>query len=102
MTITFFISLLTILAGISSLITEGVKKSFDKSNATYSANVVVLCVSAIVGGGGTAISYILLSIPFTLANVICIVLMPIAVWLVAMLGYDKVIQMFEQVKGLKG
>ena len=101
MTITFFISLLTILAGISSLITESIKEFYKKIGSKYSANAVVLIVSLFVGVGGTTLTYIFLSIPFTLPNIICILLMPLAVWLGAMLGYDKVIQTAEQLKGLK-
>lgn len=101
MTLAIFMVLLMVLAAAVSLITEAVKKCLDNSGAKYSANVIVLIVAIIVGVGGTAVAYLFLGIPFTLTNIVCIVLMAIAVWVGAMVGYDKVIQMIEQIKVLK-
>lgn len=100
MTITLFIALLVILAVAVSLFTEAVKKYLEETKTPYSANLVVLILSAIVGAGGTALMYILLGISFTTANILCMLLMAVAVWVGAMVGYDKVLQMIEQVKRL--
>lgn len=96
MTITLFISLLTVLSMAVSLVTEGCKKLLNSLSVSYATNMVVLIVSAIVGAVGTSAAYIILGIAFTGANVVCIILMAIAVWLCAMLGYDKVVQLIEQ------
>lgn len=96
MTITLFIALLTVLSMAVSLVTEGCKKLLNSLNVSYATNMVVLIVSAIVGVVGTSAAYIILGIAFTGANVVCIVLMAIAVWLCAMVGYDKVVQLIEQ------
>lgn len=101
MTLTLFITLLIVLATAVSLITEAVKKLLNDGKATYSTNFVVLLISLIVGIGGTAMVYVLRGIAFTLPNVVCMVLMAVAVWVGAMVGYDKVLQMIEQVKTLK-
>lgn len=101
MTLSLFMALIVILAVAVSLITEAVKKFLDDAKKTYSSNMVVLMVAVIVGIGGTALAYLFLGIAFTLTNVLCMVLMAIAVWVGAMLGYDKVIQMLEQLKTLK-
>lgn len=102
MTITLFMGLLVILAIVTSLVTEAVKKFFDTFTVVdYASNVVVLLVAITVGVAGTVTAYILLGISFTLANVICIGLMTVAVWIGAMVGYDKVIQLIEQIKMLR-
>lgn len=101
MTLTLFIALLVILAVCVSLITEAVKKFLDDAGIKYSANIVVLIVAVIVGAGGTALMYLFMGIAFTPPNIVCMVLMAVAVWVGAMVGYDKVIQMIEQLKNLK-
>ena len=101
MTITLFMILMVILAVAVSLITEAVKKFMDEMELKYSSNIVVLSVSTIAGVGGTALMYMFLGIAFTPPNIVCMVLMAVAVWVGAMVGYDKVLQMIEQVKGLK-
>lgn len=101
MTISLFLTLIVTLATAVSLLTEAVKKSFEGTKIKYSSNVVVLIVSVIVGIGGTALTYMFLGIPFTTLNTICMVLMAVAVWIGSMLGYDKVLQMIEQIKTIK-
>lgn len=102
MTITLFVALLVVLAIVTSLITEAVKKLLDTFTfADYASNVVVLCVAVVVGVFGTATAYVLLGISFTLSNVICIGLMAVACWVGAMVGYDKVVQLIEQIKVLR-
>lgn len=101
MTITLFLTLIVVLAMAVSLLTEAVKKFFEGSKVSYSSNVVVLIVSVIVGIGGTAMAYIFLGIAFSPPNIVCMVLMAVAVWVGSMLGYDKVIQMVEQIKNIK-
>lgn len=101
MTLVLFLALLTIFSVAVSLITEAVKKYLDEGGKKYSSNLVVLIVSCIVGACGTAIVYLFLAIPFTVANIVCIVLMAVAVWVGAMIGYDKVLQMIEQFRIIK-
>lgn len=101
MTLTLFVTLLVVLAMCVSLITEAVKKFLDDAGVKYSSNVVVLIVAVIVGAGGTALMYLFLGIAFTPPNIVCIVLMAVAVWVGAMVGYDKVVQMIEQLKNIK-
>ena len=101
MTLTLFMALLVILAIAVSLFTEAVKKFLDNMKVKYSSNVVVLILSIIVGIGGTALMYIFLGIAFTPPNILCMVLMAVAVWVGAMVGYDKVLQLIEQVHNLK-
>lgn len=101
MTITLFMALLATLAVAVSLLTEAVKKFFEESAHTYSSNLVVLILSIVVGIGGTAMAYVSLDIAFTSPNILCMVLMAVAVWVGSMIGYDKVLQMIEQFKNIK-
>lgn len=100
MTVTLFIALLVILSVAVSLFTEAVKKFLEDGGVKYSSNLVVLILSLIIGAGGTALMYMFLGIAFSTPNIMCIFLMAISVWVGAMVGYDKVLQMIEQVKSL--
>ena len=101
MTVTLFISIFTIGAALSGLLTEAVKKAYENAGKQYSANVIALIDALVVGGLGTAMSYMLLGIPWTVNNIICLILMAVVVWVGSMIGYDKVIQLFAQIKDIK-
>lgn len=96
MTTTMFLILLSAFSVISSLVTEGIKNIItDKVNLSY--NIVALVTALIIGGGGTAIYYQLNTIPFTVNNIIYMLLMGLASGLTSMVGFDKVKQMVLQV-----
>lgn len=97
MTITLFITILTIAASITGLFTEAIKKAYNNAEKKYSANVIALFNAIIVGCGGTAVSYILLGIECTFNNIICMILMGVATWLGSMIGYDKIVQLIKQI-----
>lgn len=99
MTFELFIFLLTVFAVSTSLFTQAAKLFLDSLKIRYASNLVVLCVSVFIGGVGTAIAYLFMGIPWTIINIVCLVLMIFANWLVAMLGYDKVMQAIAQLKG---
>ena len=69
MTVTMFIMLVTICSIVSGFLTQGVKVWFANANKPYSANLLALINAAVVGCGGTILSYMLLSIPFNAANI---------------------------------
>lgn len=85
----------------ASLLTEAIKKWYENAGKDYSANTIALVNAIVVGGFGTAIAYTLLDIPWTVNNIICLGLMVVAVWVGAMVGYDKVVQMLKQLAELK-
>lgn len=96
MTIELFIIMLTVGGTLSSLITQALKKAFDE----LSSNVIAIADAAIVGIGGMIIAYILMDIPFSLQNVVCIPLMAVCIAVGSMVGYDKVIQTLKQIRGV--
>lgn len=95
MTLTTFLFIFFIGATAASLFTEALKKVFWE----MSSNLIALISSAVVGIGGTIIAYILMDIPLDSKNIVCIILMTFLIWLGSMIGYDKVIQTIEQIKG---
>lgn len=100
MTVTLFITMLTLGAGVTSLLTEAIKKAYSNAGKEYSANIVALINAVVVGCGGTAIMYMLKAIPWTVNNIICLVLMGVAVWMASMVGYDKIIQLLKQLSDI--
>ena len=96
MTITLFITMFTIGSALCTLLTEAVKKAFQNAGKEASAKVLALVDAVAVGGIGTAVSYILMGIDWTINNIICLALMIVAVWVGSMIGWDKVEQMLEQ------
>lgn len=96
MTVTLFITILTLGAGVTSLMTEAIKKAYENAKKDYSANLIALVDAVVVGMGGTAIAYMLLNIPWTVNNIICMVLMGVCVWIGSMIGYDKIVQLISQ------
>lgn len=101
MDITLFITILTIGAVVTGLLTEAVKKAYENANKEYSANVIALVNALVVGAGGTAVTYMLLGIEWSVNNIICLILMCVAVWVGSMVGYDKVIQLLKQIEDKK-
>ena len=101
MTVTLFVSILAGGAAVSGLVTQAVKKWYENRKKEYSSNMIALINAVVVGGGGTAVSYMLLGIDWTVNNIICLVIMGGAVWLGSMIGYDKILQLIKQFADIK-
>lgn len=102
MTVSLFMSILSFGSVLTGLLTEAIKDLYNSINKPYASNIIALVVAIVVGCGGCAIAYILLSIPFTLNNIICLCLMGFGVWLSSMVGYDKIEQLIKQLIKLEG
>lgn len=101
MTITLFITILTIGMSLTGIFTEAIKKAYNNAEKKYSANVIALVNAIIIGCGGTAITYMLTGIEWTTNNIICMVLMGVATWLGSMVGYDKIMQLLKQISEIE-
>ena len=97
MTLTLFLTLLAVFATATGLVTEAVKKLLDSNDIAYASNIVASIVAAIVGIGGTAAYYVLAKIQFNAPNIVCMILMGVAVAVGSMVGYDKVTQAISQI-----
>ena len=98
MSITLFITMFTVGAAAAALLTEAVKKFYANVGKECSPNVVALVDAVVIGAGGTAAIYMLMDIPWTVNNIICLILMAGCVWIGSMIGYDKVIQLLKQIE----
>ena len=95
MTVQMFLALLAAFSVITSLVVEALKKIMAHCNKY---DIMALVSALVIGGGGTLVYYRLTDMPFTTNNIIYAILMGFASALVAMVGYDKVIQAIEQFK----
>ena len=97
MTPQLFLILLAGFSALSSLVMEGIKKSFLSSkNVSY--NVIELIIALIIGTSGTFIYYQLNNILIDTNNILYAILMGLASGLVSMVGYDKVKQTLDELK----
>ena len=96
MSVSLFVTLLTMFSLVTSLSTQFIKKILDDMGKTYSSNVLVAIIGCIVGICGTGVYYILCSVEFNLINITCMILMGLASSMGASLGYDKVLQTIKQ------
>lgn len=96
MTVQLFVFLFAAFSAISVFLTEALKKAFHESVAN---NALAAIVALVVGGGGSVAAYLILGVSFTTTSIIAIVIMVIAVWMGAMIGYDKIKQLIEQITG---
>ena len=97
MSVTLFLTLLSIESVVIGLVTEALKKGFRNAGKNPSANLIALINAVVVGGGGTIIYYVLMGIAFTPINIVCIILMIFATAISAMVGYDKTVQTIIQI-----
>lgn len=93
MSLTLFVSLLTILSLISSLTIQALKKTIEIKKPTLAVGIA----AAICGWIGGIMAYILLGISFNPSSIICIILLAPAIWLTSTLGYDKVMEVINQI-----
>ena len=98
MSTTLFITMFTVGAAASALLTEVVKKFYANAGKECSPNVIAFVDAVVIGAGGTAVVYMLMNIPWTVNNIICLILMTVCVWIGSMIGYDKVVQLLKQIE----
>ena len=98
MSITLFITMFTVGAAAAALLTEAVKKFYANAGKECSPNIVALVDALVIGAGGTAVVYMLMNIPWTINNIICLGLMTVCVWIGSMIGYDKIVQLLKQIE----
>lgn len=93
----FLISVLAIIAALTSLTVEGLKKILDEKGMTYSSNLLAVIVSAVLTIA-MCVGYVLYSgIPFTIQTVIIMIALVFLSFLSATVGYDKVKMLFQQI-----
>ena len=92
----FLISALAIIAAITSLTVEAIKKILDEKGVPYSSNLLAMIV-AIILTIAVCVGYVLYyGIPFTIQTVIIMIALVFLSFLSATVGYDKVKMLIEQ------
>ena len=96
MSISLFVSIFVAGGLVTMLLTQSIKQFYYNRNTSASPNVIALINALVVGGLGTAFVYMLLSIPWTVNNILCLIAMVILVWMGSMIGYSKILETFQQ------
>ena len=98
MSISFLSLALLAISLATNLTVEALKKLLDETAVSYSSNFLAVAVSAVLSCAASAGYLILNGIPIDLKIGVQIVLLVYLSFLVATLGYDKVIQMITQIQ----
>ena len=96
MSVALFVSIFVGGGLITMLLTQSIKQFYYNRGSEASPNIIALINAIVVGGGGTAFIYMLMEIPWSVNNVLCLIAMAFLVWMGSMIGYSKIIETFQQ------
>lgn len=98
MPISFLTTALLIVSLITNLTVEGIKKLLNETNIKYSSNVLAAILSVLIACAVCVIYLVMTDTAFTLKIGVEIAVLMYLGFLVATVGYDKVVQMIQQIK----
>lgn len=98
MSISILTTSLLIVSLLTNVTVEGIKALLNEGKKNYSSNVVAVICSAIISIALSVIYLIMNDVEFTLKIGVQIVVLMYLGFLSSTLGYDKIIQMLEQIK----
>lgn len=98
MPVTFLSMALLAISLATNLTVEGIKKLLDETAVSYSSNVLAVIVSMVLSCAASVGYLILNGVVFDLKIGVQIILLVYLSFLVATVGYDKVVQMITQVQ----
>lgn len=94
---TYLIALM-VISTLTSLATEAVKKILVEHNIKYHANTLAGIIAAVLSAA-IGVGYVVVTgAAFTAQIIVCIVALVFMSWLCSMVGYDKVIGQFKNIK----
>lgn len=85
------------ISTVTGLIVEALKKILDKKNVKYSSTALAAIVSVVFSLAASVIYAVLAEVPFSAKLVIGILILMGLSFLVATVGYDKVMQAIKKV-----
>lgn len=94
----FLLSVLAVISVLTSLSVEGIKKILDEQGKQYSSNILAIEVSTGITLIGSVMYIIYKSVPVTPQVIVTIIALVFLSFLVATVGYDKVVQALKQIK----
>lgn len=99
MPVSFMASALLGISLLTNLTVQGTKKLFDKTDTAYSSNLIAAVVSIILAGAGSMAYMVMTDLVLTPKIGVKIIALMYLSFLVSTVGYDKVIQTLNQMKG---
>lgn len=94
----FLLEALAIIAGLTSLTVQAIKKILDEKEIKYSSNLLAVIVSTVLTIGVSVAHVVYFSIPFSPQLVVIVIALIYLSFLCATVGFDKVKQLLEQMK----
>ena len=95
----FLFKALALIAVLTSLTVQALKKIFNEKQINYSSNLLAAIVAAFLSAC-VCVGYVLYTgIGFTIQTVLVICAMVYLSFLASTAGFDKIKQMYEQLKG---
>lgn len=101
MPISFLTTALLIVSVVTNLTVEGIKKLLDGTKIKYSSNVLAAILSVVIACIVCVVYLIMNDMAFTLKIGVEIAILMYLGFLVATVGYDKVVQMIKQIHSIK-
>lgn len=101
MPISFLTTALLIVSVVTNLTVEGIKKLLDGTKIKYSSNVLAAILSVVIACIVCVVYLIMNDMAFTLKIGVEIAILMYLGFLVATVGYDKVVQMIKQIQSIK-
>lgn len=98
MTSEIFLTGLLIVAILTGLFTEGIKKFIEGTKVTIPSNALAGCVAIVLSILVSAAYIILAEAVLNAQMAVYLIALTLLSWLAAMVGYDKVIQAISQIK----
>lgn len=98
MTNELFLLCLLIVATMTGLVTEAIKKYLQELDKTYRSNILAGTVAAVLSVAVGVAFLILTEAAFNSKMAVYLIALVFLSWLSAMVGYDKVIQTITQFK----
>ena len=95
----FLLSALAVIAVLTSLTVEGIKKILDEKKVKYSSNVLAVIVSFVLTVAGSALYIIFYGIAVSPQVLVTIISLAYLSFLSATTGFDKVKQLLKQIGG---
>lgn len=102
MPFSFLTSALLVISVITNLTVEGIKKILDGSKINYSSNLLAAVTAVFVALFVSIIYIIMTDVVVTIKVMIEVAVLMYFGFIISTVGYDKVIQMLQQIRVSKG
>ena len=101
MPIYFMTTALLIVSLVTNLTVEGIKKLLNETTIKYSSNVLAAVVAVLMSCAVCVIFLMMIDVAFTLLVGVEVCILMYLSFLTSTVGYDKVIQMIQQIRDTK-